>query len=184
MHITEQLDTPASAERLRLHTRPMIWIAEDDDDIRETLTALFAFDGFVVRAAMDGARMFQWLFCEHRHGARKPDVIITDHRMPGYCALDILESLGKRMWTIPVIVITAYGSEVQGLARLHGARAVFHKPFEPDDLRMATMHCINWNTRSLPPRKRPPGPPEYEVVSRARRALRSEIEHLPRTDDA
>lgn len=171
----EPLRGPSSVQQL---SQPILYLAEDDDDIRDTLTALFIRDGFAVRSAPDGARLFRWLFCNPRSDAPRPDVIITDHRMPGYCSLDILESLEQREWTIPVIVITAYGPEVQDLARLHGAQAVLEKPFDPDDLRMATMHCVNWRARCLkPPDCDRPG---HVLVARARRAIRFSVDDTRR----
>jgi DNA-binding NtrC family response regulator len=131
------------AARLSSGTRPLIYLAEDDDDLRITLAELFAYDGFAVRAAPDGGTIFDWLFRERRPCMRLPDVIVTDHRMPGYCALDILECLVEVQWTIPVIVITAYGPELRSMARALGACAVFEKPFDPDALRRATQLCVD-----------------------------------------
>jgi DNA-binding NtrC family response regulator len=132
-----------AAPRLSSGSRPLIYIAEDDDDLREALAELFAYDGFAVRAAPDGGTIFDWLFRERRPCMRLPDVIVTDHRMPGYCALDILECLVEVRWTIPVIVITAYGPELRSMARALGACAVFEKPFDPDALRRAALHCVD-----------------------------------------
>lgn len=132
-----------AAARLDSGSRPLLYVAEDDDDLRETLAEMFARDGFAVRAAPDGSTMFDWLFRERRPSGRLPDVIVTDHRMPGYCALDILECLTEVRWTIPVIVVTAYGPELRGMARALGASAVFEKPFDPDALRLAALHCVD-----------------------------------------
>ncbi|MCA9651661.1 MAG: response regulator [Myxococcales bacterium] len=162
-------------------TQPVIYLAEDDDDIRETLAALFAHDGFLVRAAPDGQHLFDWLFRERGPGMRTPDVIVTDHRMPGYCSLDILDCLAEIKWTIPVIVITAYGAEVRSMARSHGAQAVLEKPFEPDDLRLAAMHCVNWRTRKLRPRI--DSSSGHAMSRRAREAMRTATEELEPQED-
>jgi DNA-binding response OmpR family regulator len=154
---------------------PIVYLAEDDDDIRETMSALLVHDGFEVRAAPDGAMLFDWLFRERGPGARLPDVIVTDHRMPGYCALDILESLSEIQWTIPVIVITAYGSEVRSLAMAYGAQAVFEKPFDPDELRVTAMACVDWGQRRIRPGRPGAG---RRLHSQAKRALRRAIDDL------
>jgi CheY-like chemotaxis protein len=152
------------------HHRALLYLAEDDDDIRESLAALFEHDGFAVRAAPDGARLFEWLFEGRRPPSEAlPDVIITDHRMPGYCALDILAGLAGTGWRIPVIVITAYGDEIRDLATLHGAYALFDKPFEPDDLCAAAMGCIGWGAREVRPNLLES---DRNIVRRARLALR------------
>jgi two-component system response regulator (stage 0 sporulation protein F) len=108
-------------------------IAEDDDDIRDTLARLFTEDGFEVTQVASGE-----LLVQHLEGkSQSPDMLILDHRMPGYSGLDILRVLHKWEWDIPVIMITAFGKEVFPLARSFGACAVFEKPFDHDDLRTA-----------------------------------------------
>jgi len=131
---------------------PVVYLAEDEPDLREALISLLTRDGLVVRAAADGMQLFEWLFRRRDRGVRLPDVIVTDHRMPGYCSLDILQCLVELQWTIPVVVLTAFGHEVRRLAMAYGARAVLDKPFDPDALRDATMRCINWQVRRLPDR--------------------------------
>jgi DNA-binding response OmpR family regulator len=140
-----------SVRRYR-HFLPVVYLAEDDPDLREALTTVLTRKGLVVRAASDGMQLFDWLFRRRDRGTRLPDVIVTDHRMPGYCSLDILQCLVERQWTIPVIVLTAFGPEVRGLAMAYGARTVLDKPFDPEALCEATMGCINWDVRRLPER--------------------------------
>jgi DNA-binding NtrC family response regulator len=183
MHTAEEIDIRRRTASFAAPARkPLVYLAEDDDDIREALAALFAHDGFAVRAAHDGTHLYNWLFREFGPGTRAPDVIVTDHRMPGYCSLDILECLAERHWSVPVIVITAYGAEVRGLARMHGACAVFEKPFEPDDLRIATMHCVRWDRYWQRPHHRTPQ--TREIASQARRAIRSQVRRIEHTEDA
>ena len=148
--------------RLSAGSRPLIYIAEDDDDLRVALEELFTYDGFAVRAAHDGNTIFDWLFRERRPCMRLPDVIVTDHRMPGYCALDILECLAEVRWTIPTIVITAYGPELRSRARALDACAVFEKPFDPDALRRTALHCVDLE---LPRRKPSRGDEVPDVVT-------------------
>lgn len=128
---------------------PVLYLAEDDDDLRGALIALFSHDGFEVRAAPDGAVLFDWLFRERGPGMRTPDVIVTDHRMPGYSSLDILECLSEVDCKVPVIVITAFCVEVRRLALAYGAYEVFCKPFDLEDLRSTTRCCIDWGVRAL-----------------------------------
>jgi len=127
---------------VRAPRRPLLYLAEDDDPIRELLTALFVRDGFEVRAAATGTQLFDWLFHQRGPGLRIPDLIVTDHRLPGYTALDVLDGLFQFEWSIPVIVITAYGYEVREQARAHGAVAVFDKPIPAQALREEAQRCI------------------------------------------
>lgn len=148
MYTPTETISPRATRRLQ-HDLPVVYLAEDEPDIREALTTLLTHEGLVVRAALDGTQLFDWLFRHHGRGARLPDVIITDHRMPGYTSLDILDCLTEVHWTIPVIVLTAYGPEVRNLAKAHGAALVLDKPFDPDELCNTTMNYINWDVRQL-----------------------------------
>ena len=133
-------DTPIGGVPSR--AGPLVYLAEDDDNIRDLLTELFVHEGFRVRAAATGGQMFDWLFREAGPGAVIPDVIVTDHRMPGYCGLDLMDGLHEIQWSIPVIVITAYGPEVRQAAKDRGAHAVFDKPISADELRAAIRACL------------------------------------------
>jgi DNA-binding NtrC family response regulator len=182
MHTKSELDnhgrTPINR---RAAGPPVVYLAEDDDDVRESLTALFSHDGFEVRAAPDGTLLFEWLFRKRGPGMPLPDVIVTDHRMPGYCSLDILECLSEIQCKIPVIVITAYGSEVRSMALANGAHEVFEKPFDPDDLRMAVLDCIDWGAcRPLPEREEAAG---RALGAMARQAIASSVEGSERPSD-
>ncbi|MEZ4272167.1 MAG: response regulator [Myxococcota bacterium] len=121
--------------------RPRVAIAEDDDDVRCGLAGLFAQDGFEVSCVADGELLVDHLeWC--RQNERLPDILILDHRMPGYCGLEVLDGLKSLNWRTPVIMISAFGAEILEAARTLGACAVFEKPFDPDDLRTAVAYWI------------------------------------------
>jgi DNA-binding NtrC family response regulator len=154
--------------------RPLAYLAEDDLDTREALVELLAQDGLMVRAAPDGACLFDWLFRDREESGRLPDVIITDHRMPGFCGLDILDALAEAEWIIPVIVITAFGRDVYGMASIRETVRVLEKPFEPQVLRQLTRECLAWRARQLEPLRNRPA--ESRAIARVRKAV-------ARTDD-
>lgn len=108
-------------------------IAEDDDDVRNALAQLFVQDGFEVTQVANGELLVQLL----ETSAHFPDLLIMDHRMPGFSGLEILNVLQRMQWNIPVVMMTAFGREVFAAARSLGACAVFEKPFDLDDLRTA-----------------------------------------------
>ena len=78
-----------------------------------------------------------------------PDAIVTDHRMPLRSSIDLLLELNRKGWHVPVILVTAFGSEVRQLADALGAAAVLDKPFDLDDLRMEVIAAIDWTHRRL-----------------------------------
>jgi DNA-binding response OmpR family regulator len=69
-------------------------------------------------------------------GSVRPAMVVSDVRMPGYSGLDLLAILRCASWTLPVVLITAFGDEdTHAEARELGAIAVLDKPFDLDDLR-------------------------------------------------
>lgn len=131
--------------------RPLVLLAEDDDEIRWALTDFLSNDGFVVTAVENGDQLAR-SFREMCDGGAPPDVVVTDHRMPGRLGVDVLAALGAWAAAVPVIVITAFGPDVEERAYALGARAVFKKPFDTDDLRTAVWFWSSSHRRE--PRQR------------------------------
>ncbi len=145
--------------RVQHHARPFVVLAEDDDEVRETLGEAFEADGFRVVAVTDGEQLAEVLDSCHRRGDL-PDVVVTDHRMPAYTGLEVLEALKETGWPVPVIVLTAFGGEVRSLAEACGALAVFDKPFDLDELRTGVFWAVDWrrHPRWYGERTRPAAP--------------------------
>ena len=137
-------DEMANGLQLTKAERPLVLLAEDDDEIRWALVDFLVHDGFLVTSVPNGNLLAEAL----RQLLAKqllPDVIVTDHRMPGRLGIDVLASLSEHGVAVPVIVITAFGADVGEKARALGARAVFQKPFDPDDLRTAVWFWSAWS---------------------------------------
>ncbi len=61
--------------------------------------------------------------------------LVTDVRMPGMSALDLLAKMKERRVSMPVIVITAHGDIPLAIAAMkRGATHFFEKPFDNDAL--------------------------------------------------
>src|ERR1700716_453005 len=91
-------------------TRPLISVVDDDHSVRESLARLIRSVGF-------GVQVFG--SAEEFLGAptgRRADCLILDIRMPGMSGLDLQEQLAVTDRELPVIFITAHGSD-------HGVRA-------------------------------------------------------------
>ena len=105
--------------------------------MRRLLVGALARDGYEVLSAPNGIELLSDLAASLLNPQeRRPDLIITDMRMPGVSGLDILSGLRADGWRMPVIVITAFGdpklhAEVE---RFPGAE-ILDKPFDLDDLR-------------------------------------------------
>ncbi len=124
---------PVPRKRASPPPRPLLVVAEDDAEIRLALEDVLSREGFDVRSVPDGELLVEELArCRQRD--RLPSAVVLDHRMPGHTGLELLRALRTTGWTVPVIVITAFGKEVVEAAKALGADAVFEKPFDPGEL--------------------------------------------------
>jgi two-component system NtrC family sensor kinase len=103
------------------------------DDRRENL--LFLADsvlrpeGYEVITAMDGKQGLDKALAE------KPDLIITDLKMPRLSGLELMAALRKENSGTPVILTTFYGSEQAAIEAFRlGARDYIIKPYEIKDM--------------------------------------------------
>jgi DNA-binding NtrC family response regulator len=100
-----------------------ILIIEDDDEMRSLLKDFIEEEGYEADSVEKGTFAFRKLMTESF------DLIITDIRMPGYSGLEILPELKRLQPDIPIVVITAFGSEeVYRKALSRGAYAYLEKP--------------------------------------------------------
>jgi two-component system response regulator (stage 0 sporulation protein F) len=135
-----------SRRSVRKQQAGRVVVAEDDMEQRTLLTRALKKDGFIVIEVRSGTELVDFLA-----GLMQPDgtiagvdLIVSDIRMPGYTALDVLAGLRFALHTTPVILVTAFGDEAtHRLALALGAIAVFDKPFDIDDLRMAVINALN-----------------------------------------
>jgi DNA-binding response OmpR family regulator len=108
-----------------------ILIIEDDEEMRALLKDMIEEEGYITDSANNGSDAFRKLAKESF------DLIITDVRMPGLTGLDILPGMKKLQPNAPIIVITAFGSEViQRRSFERGASAYLEKPIHFHKLRI------------------------------------------------
>jgi CheY-like chemotaxis protein len=129
-----------------MHQR--VFIAEDDDDLRALMRAALERDGCDVVEARNGAELIDLLGLTVECPSTQPDVVVTDVRMPHFSGLGVLRTLRQAHWSVPVILVTVDpGPAVQSDAKQWGAVAVFHKPFDLEDLRTAVANAALLRTR-------------------------------------
>jgi DNA-binding response OmpR family regulator len=125
-----------------LHTPPRVVVAEDDDEMRLLIVSALRRDGYEVQEAADGGRLLSLLSAPAGAPGMALDLIVADIRMPVCNGLKVLETLRKMHWTVPVILMTAFGDdETRAEAALLGA-ILFDKPFAMDDLRTAVVNLL------------------------------------------
>ena len=102
-----------------------ILLVEDDDDLRRAYAAHLKASGFLVEEAEDVAAAYQ------SFRATRPDIAILDFRLPDGTALDLVPRFKELEPTIPIIVLTGFGSMELGVSLIKsGAEQCLAKPVE------------------------------------------------------
>jgi DNA-binding response OmpR family regulator len=111
-------------------------IAEDDRDMRRLLVECFQEEGYRVTEAEDGEELRRRIAASGRSPETPaPDILVSDVRLPGLTGLELLADLRRSDWSLPVILITAFGDEsVHREGKRLGAAMVLDKPFDAEDL--------------------------------------------------
>lgn len=111
-----------------------ILLVDDEDDLREVLKFLLESDGYHIIEAKNGA---EGLLTSKQD---KPDLIISDIRMPEMDGLQLLEALNKLGMPCPVILLTGFAdvTSIRTAWRL-GAFDFLDKPISEKTL-LETVH--------------------------------------------
>ena len=81
---------------------PKVWIADDDEAIRMVLEEGLNRDGLEIKTFSDGQLLIDALNID------KPDLIISDIKMPGMHGYDLLKHIKNNYEKLPVIIMTAF----------------------------------------------------------------------------
>jgi len=106
----------------------LVYIVEDDPEIRRLVRDLLAREDFRCEVAADAAAF--WVLFERQ----APDLVILDIMMPGEDGLSICRRLQGRSH-VPVLIASARGEALDRVVGLEvGADDYLAKPFEPREL--------------------------------------------------
>jgi DNA-binding NtrC family response regulator len=115
-----------------------VLIVDDDDAIRQIITALLSKMGYKVSGACDGLEGIQ------RFEEFSPDVVITDLVMPRFDGIQFFERIREKAPTIKVIIITAHRDiEEVSLAKEMGAHSFIFKPFSLDEITVKVSSALS-----------------------------------------
>jgi DNA-binding NtrC family response regulator len=106
-----------------------VLVIDDEASMLETLGILLRGEGFEVAARTSGrAALEEW-------DTVRPDLVLTDIRMPGMTGMDVLAAVRQRDPEVPVILMTAQASLQSAIEAVNrGAFYYLQKPFSNDDL--------------------------------------------------
>ena len=118
-----------------------VWVADDDESIRFVLEKGLVDAGFEVSVFEDGNEVVNQLDID------KPNVLLTDLKMPGRDGMDLLDTFKNEFSNIPVIMMTAHSDlDTTVDAFENGAWDYIAKPFDLND-------AISKITKALEERK-------------------------------
>ena len=109
--------------------KPRVLVIDDETSMIETLSMLLKREGFDVLSALSGAEGIE------RFAETKPDLVLTDVRMPKVSGVDVLEAIREKDPTMPVVLMTAQASLQSAIQAVNlGATHYVQKPFSNDEL--------------------------------------------------
>ena len=108
---------------------PIVFVVDDDDAVRDSLSLLLETSGHRVRAFASAQNLLDALTPEAR------GCIIADVRMPRMDGLELQERLAARRIGLPVIIMTGHGDvPIAVRAMKAGAVDFIEKPFAEEPL--------------------------------------------------
>ncbi|MCL4871245.1 MAG: GAF domain-containing protein [Anaerolineae bacterium] len=107
-----------------------ILIIDDSKEVNRHLSELLLPTfGFKTLSAMDGRTGLDMILAE------RPDLVMLDLNMPEMTGLDVLQALAHASVTIPVVLMTGYGSEKSAIEAFRlGIKDYLVKPFTVDEV--------------------------------------------------
>ncbi len=116
-----------------------VLIIDDEAEIRESLQTLLELEGFAVETAATGETGLQ------RIGEHPFDLILLDLTLPGRNGMEILAEIRAHETSLPVIMITAFGTVENAVRAMQGGAANFvQKPWDNEKLLADVRAAIGW----------------------------------------
>jgi len=123
---------------------PIVFVVDDDESVRESLSSLFRSVGLRVELFSSAQ-----VFLKHQR-PNGPGCLVLDVRLPGLSGLELQSELGTHGNAIPVIFITGHGDILIIVrAMKQGAVEFLTKPFRDQDLLEAVQQAIERDRLAL-----------------------------------
>ena len=135
---------------------PKIWIADDDEAIRLVLEEGLKSAGLDVNTFSDGESLIDAL------NKDKPDLIISDIKMPGMHGYDLLKHIKNNYEKLPVIIMTAF-TDMQAAIDSYGGGAFEYIP-KPFDLEKQSLRYKSLEEHN---QAKPKKIPKSEIIGSA-----------------
>jgi len=137
-----------------------VLIVDDEPQVREIVATYLEREGYSVRTAADGHEALVEL------ARKRPDALVLDLMLPGVNGLEVLAKLRSGGDEVPVIVLSARGSEPERVAGLElGADDYVAKPASPREV-AARVKAVLRRAKPAGPRTIAFGTVEIDVTAR------------------
>lgn len=139
-----------------------VWIVDDDRNIRWVLEKALSRAGISSHSFENGNGALDQL----RHA--RPDVIISDIRMPGIDGLELLSNVHAEYPDIPVIITTAHSDLDSAVASYQGgAFEYLPKPFDIDEAVAVTRRALIHANEQQPGEEEAPVEASQDIIGEA-----------------
>ena len=106
----------------------LIYVVDDEQNIRELIKSYLVKDGFAVEVFADGESALE------EFSKKKPDMLIIDIMMPGIDGYSLCREIRKSS-QVPIIMVSAKDDEIDRILGLElGSDDYISKPFSPREL--------------------------------------------------
>lgn len=130
--------SPDSPQSLHPQGRGRILVIDDEADIRDSLEMLLTLERYTVFTAATGSEGVQ-------AAARRPyDLVLLDLMLPDRSGLSVLEEIRKADKSLPVVMLTAYGSVETAVKAIQlGANNFLTKPWSNEKLLLEIQQTLS-----------------------------------------
>jgi len=112
-------------------SNPTVLIVDDERTLARSIKTFLSESGYDAEVAGDGEKALELL------ESLRPDVVFADVRLPGMGGIELLQKIREFDATIPVVIMTAYGS-IEGAVEAVklGAFDYLKKPVDLEELKL------------------------------------------------
>ena len=126
------------------HSQKHVFLIEDHQELRDDLTRILEFVGYVVHSFPDPIQFLEY----DKHLA--PAVVVSDMRMPHMTGVELQERLKELGRLIPIVIISGESTDQQIIAALkNGAIDFLLKPFARESLLSAVAKGIEIDSAAM-----------------------------------
>lgn len=118
----------------------LIYIVDDETSILDVIEAMLANEGYLVKTFSSAMQAYE------AYREQKPDLLITDMRMPEVDGLNLLERVREIDPAATIVMVTAYTNAEDALKVMKmGCFDYVQKPFKMDKLRLIVKRALKLN---------------------------------------